>query len=430
MKEIGRGAYGIIYADKDPRWAWKTFTAENDLKCMRELFITRRLTHQNIISYDKIRILKLEPPPAQLVVRMPKYDIPLSRYKARSEVELAMIMKSLLDALMYCHANSVLHRDVKEENVLLKFDEVGGNIKNVVLCDFGLANIYSGIDKWQTRKVSTISHRAPEIQIALVYDLRMRYDARVDIWSLCIIFANMICKVPFFKYIYDHRHVLLTDAVALSTTGKKNSIRRISREYCGGDEATFVTLLVHPELFYHWFNVFLETQKRSDIEINDRFISAIKKGICPYPERATTSEIHETLFDVMPARCISSNRQSNRQSKRLLGREKYDETIINRDLFLIELQHYHVILGHPKIVYDMSLRFIGHLSIRPSESIIEREKAIACYLLAEYICLDHPSSLRSTRKFWELFFVSSLDLTRIVIETASALKYKISDDFA
>ena len=45
------------------------------------------------------------------------------------------IFKQLIEGLRYCHSRSVLHRDVKLDNVLLTSD---GTIK---ICDFGVSKM-------------------------------------------------------------------------------------------------------------------------------------------------------------------------------------------------------------------------------------------------------------------------------------------------
>jgi Protein kinase domain len=48
-------------------------------------------------------------------------------------VDAQQVVSALVEALVYCHAHAVIHRDVKPENVLLMADH------NIKLCDFGFA---------------------------------------------------------------------------------------------------------------------------------------------------------------------------------------------------------------------------------------------------------------------------------------------------
>jgi serine/threonine protein kinase len=50
-----------------------------------------------------------------------------------SEKEAALVIQSLMKALLHCHANNIVHRDIKPENIMYGQD---GEVK---LIDFGLA---------------------------------------------------------------------------------------------------------------------------------------------------------------------------------------------------------------------------------------------------------------------------------------------------
>ena len=48
-------------------------------------------------------------------------------------------MSSLSSALKYLHAQKILHRDLKPDNILLKKDEQG--VIKIVIADFGIAKL-------------------------------------------------------------------------------------------------------------------------------------------------------------------------------------------------------------------------------------------------------------------------------------------------
>jgi calcium/calmodulin-dependent protein kinase I len=54
-----------------------------------------------------------------------------------NENEARQIIRTLIDALDYCHSLGILHRDIKPENLLIKSNELG--ICSVKIADFGLA---------------------------------------------------------------------------------------------------------------------------------------------------------------------------------------------------------------------------------------------------------------------------------------------------
>ena len=73
------------------------------------------------------------------------------------EAQVKSLAMQLLSALVAVHECFVLHRDLKQTNLLL---DRNGVLK---LCDFGLARRCSGFAKPCTPNVTSLWYRAPEI---------------------------------------------------------------------------------------------------------------------------------------------------------------------------------------------------------------------------------------------------------------------------
>ena len=96
------------------------------------------------------------------------------------------IARSIAGALEYLHANNVVHRDLKIENVMISND---GAIK---LIDFGLSNLYNKSDHLNTF-CGSLYFAAPELLRAQPY-----IGPEIDIWSFGVILYVLVCgKVPF-----------------------------------------------------------------------------------------------------------------------------------------------------------------------------------------------------------------------------------------
>lgn len=96
------------------------------------------------------------------------------------------IARSIASALQYLHANNVVHRDLKIENVMISKD---GEIK---LIDFGLSNLYNKSDHLDTF-CGSLYFAAPELLRAQPY-----IGPEIDIWSFGVILYVLVCgKVPF-----------------------------------------------------------------------------------------------------------------------------------------------------------------------------------------------------------------------------------------
>jgi serine/threonine protein kinase KIN1/2 len=94
--------------------------------------------------------------------------------------------RQIASALDYCHRNSIVHRDLKIENILISKT---GDIK---IIDFGLSNLYSPRSALKTF-CGSLYFAAPELLQARQYT-----GPEVDVWSFGIVLYVLLCgKVPF-----------------------------------------------------------------------------------------------------------------------------------------------------------------------------------------------------------------------------------------
>ncbi|KAK9366531.1 kinase-like domain-containing protein [Lipomyces kononenkoae] len=115
--------------------------------------------------------------------QMLDYIISHGRLKEKQARKFA---RQIVSALDYCHHNSVVHRDLKIENILIS---KSGDIK---IIDFGLSNLYSPHSLLKTF-CGSLYFAAPELLNAKQY-----VGPEVDIWSFGIVLYVLACgKVPF-----------------------------------------------------------------------------------------------------------------------------------------------------------------------------------------------------------------------------------------
>ena len=94
--------------------------------------------------------------------------------------------RQIASALDYCHRNSIVHRDLKIENILISKT---GDIK---IIDFGLSNLFSPQGHLKTF-CGSLYFAAPELLQAKQYT-----GPEVDLWSFGIVLYVLVCgKVPF-----------------------------------------------------------------------------------------------------------------------------------------------------------------------------------------------------------------------------------------
>lgn len=154
----------------------------------REVKILSKIKHANIIRlYDVIETTSQ----LHLLMEFPT-STPLNAHiKSKSanklpEEEAKIIFGQLVEAIKYCHRKSVVHRDIKLENVL--YD---ASTQRVKLIDFGFAIALAPGSKLNVF-CGTPSYMAPEIVN------KKEYTFPVDTWALGILlFKALNGNFPF-----------------------------------------------------------------------------------------------------------------------------------------------------------------------------------------------------------------------------------------
>ncbi|KAH6672926.1 serine/threonine-protein kinase [Halenospora varia] len=199
-KKLGEGTYANVYlghlksspstlvAIKKIK-VQKEYTEGMAPDAIRELKHLQELSHPNIISLksvfsskDQNLNLVLEFLPLGDLEMLIK-DVEGVRYGA---ADIKSWMGMLTRAIWFCHENFVLHRDIKPNNLLIAAD---GEVK---LADFGLARSFSDPFRVMTSNVITRWYRPPELLFGAKH-----YSGAVDIWSVGLVFAELIIRTPY-----------------------------------------------------------------------------------------------------------------------------------------------------------------------------------------------------------------------------------------
>ncbi|MGQ0667246.1 MAG: serine/threonine-protein kinase [Nitrospiraceae bacterium] len=198
LKEIGRGAMGVVYLGKDPTIqrfvAIKTMRLDtiddaDKLQEVKDRFFREaesagRLSHPNIVTiYDAGEEHDLG------FIAMEMLEGTTLKQWSRKPNLLALdkvipTLATVAEALDYAHQHGVVHRDIKPANIMLTKDEF------VKVMDFGIAKMASS-SKTQTDMVlGTPTYMSPE-QIA-----GKMVDGRTDIFSLGVVMFELLTGRP------------------------------------------------------------------------------------------------------------------------------------------------------------------------------------------------------------------------------------------
>eukprot|EP00898_Chlorokybus_atmophyticus_P000047 jgi/Chlat1/1042/Chrsp110S01554 len=104
-----------------------------------------------------------------------------------SEKDAARVIRSILRTVAQCHANGVLHRDLKPDNFLFVSKELDAPLKAI---DFGLATFFTpGVMLEETS--GTPYYMAPEV-------IQHNYSTPADLWSVGVIMYQLLSgRLPF-----------------------------------------------------------------------------------------------------------------------------------------------------------------------------------------------------------------------------------------
>jgi len=161
---------------------------------MNEIHIMNAVKHKNIIDFIEIHESMNS---LYLVMELLEGGeiFNLDKGKLDNESTYA-IVKGILDALVAMAKMGIMHRDLKPDNIILKYKKTP-IVDNVLkLVDFGLAT-YADVDEYLFKRCGTPGFVAPEV-INAKKGVNIHYSPKCDVFSVGIIFFFMLTgKMPY-----------------------------------------------------------------------------------------------------------------------------------------------------------------------------------------------------------------------------------------
>lgn len=199
LEPLGSGGMARVYRGYHPQLdrfvaikVLRSDLVEDDLfltRFRREAQSVANLRHPNIVQ---VHDFDVQDDTTFMVMELLDGDTlhtRLNDYRVRDEHmpwgEMVRILLDVLDGLAYAHQEGMIHRDIKPANILLT------RSGQAVLADFGIAQIVGGTRHTVTGALlGTLNYMSPE------QGLKGISDARSDIYSLGVVFYEMLTRQP------------------------------------------------------------------------------------------------------------------------------------------------------------------------------------------------------------------------------------------
>jgi surface protein len=186
LQKIGEGGFGRIYSAKRKNDGKKVclkfinINKNNDYKNEIEIMKLLSEFENSVKYYGEYKYIK-ENGDQEIIIEMEKCDMDLKKFIQEKLIFKVEDIKKFLFGInkvfKYMQEKKIIHRDLKLENILVKYDNNSGY--TFKLSDYGNAKIQNNSYSLK----GTLETIAPEIFI----DQGNKYDSKIDIFSLGII---------------------------------------------------------------------------------------------------------------------------------------------------------------------------------------------------------------------------------------------------
>ena len=221
-KKIGKGAFSEVLLatrlDTGEKCAIKkidkSFTNNKTYKkyLNNEIFILNNIKHQNIIKFYGMKVgmnyiylifeyINGGDLQSCLNEYLKRYDKPFSQDVVQH------IMKQVISGFVYLHGRKILHRDIKLENILVKFPTEGDrqNLNmlktEIKITDFGFSRFLKG-DSLAKSLLGNPINMDPHIlrkMARIDNDTEFGYDEKADVWSLGTVTYELLVGYPAYE---------------------------------------------------------------------------------------------------------------------------------------------------------------------------------------------------------------------------------------
>lgn len=173
----------------------------------------------------------------------------VKKKRCLTENEARRIFRQVVYGVAHCHCRSVLHRDIKLDNILLD------DKNHVKVCDFGISRTIENLNEPVMEQCGTPAYIAPEILYEDGYK-----GFKSDIWGLGVLLYAMVTgTVPFraqnmreLKYVISAGHFSFPSSNPRDSHRYSDTIKDLIRSMLIVDTKNRISI---PEILAHpWLN--------------------------------------------------------------------------------------------------------------------------------------------------------------------------------
>ena len=212
-KKIGTGSFGKVFKakikDKEEYVAIKIIDKEKMKENLREQYLTEDIMNEynkiekclnrevdymkkcSINNINSIKVYNIYNNEEEFVIVMELCDENLMHLLIRKQKfslsEIYNILMQLNNTFKIMSLNKIAHRDLKLQNILIKYNNKEKTDYTVKITDFGISKVYENNNNFETF-TGTLEYIAPEILNG------KKYNYKCDLWSLGIIIYMLYFK--------------------------------------------------------------------------------------------------------------------------------------------------------------------------------------------------------------------------------------------
>lgn len=198
-KELGSGKFGIVYECNSKLHPF----SNSDSQTKEDKFAVKKVYEEDF-DEQEVELLKslqgcsgivgiegvyFEQNQSYIVMEQCHGGDVLTKINEKGcfgEDEACIISLQLISTMIFCHKRGIAHRDIKLENLLLKYK---GDDTSIQLADFGLATRFFNVTTGNFYRLKTfcgtLQYTAPEVLCRR--SAKEHYDERCDNWSIGVV---------------------------------------------------------------------------------------------------------------------------------------------------------------------------------------------------------------------------------------------------